>query len=106
MAERAPGSYVEPNVAEDRLAAWMADEAAPVEALLFNNMEAPAFEKFIALPELCGQLESRFGLKPHLSGSGSACFTFLADDTDPGPVIAAIRDAWGQSAFVQEARLA
>ena len=91
--------------AEARLAAWMGDAAVPAEALLFNNMEPPAFTKFIALPVLLEQLQARFGLQARMSGSGSACFALLRDDTDAGPVIAAVRDAWGESAFVIQARL-
>jgi 4-diphosphocytidyl-2-C-methyl-D-erythritol kinase len=69
-------------------------------------MEPPAFAKFIALPVLCEQLETKFGLRPRMSGSGSACFALLADDIDAAPIVAAIHEAWGQSAFVREARLA
>jgi len=41
-----------------------------------------------------------------MSGSGSACFAVLAEGTDAAPVAAAIREAWGASAFVAEARIA
>jgi 4-diphosphocytidyl-2-C-methyl-D-erythritol kinase len=92
-------------LAEARLAAWLEDASLPAEQLLFNNMEPPAFAKFLALPVLCGQLENRFGLKPRMSGSGSACFALLRDDADTTPIVAAIRQAWGQSAFVADTRL-
>jgi 4-diphosphocytidyl-2-C-methyl-D-erythritol kinase len=105
LAAAAPGSYLEAAEAEERLAVWIEHPDTPAEALLFNNMEAPAFAKFLALPVLCQQLETRFGLKPRMSGSGSACFAFLANDTDTSPMVAAIREAWGQSAFVVEATL-
>jgi 4-diphosphocytidyl-2-C-methyl-D-erythritol kinase len=106
LAAGAPATYLRSEAAEARLAAWVDDGAAPAEALLFNNMEPPAFAKFVALPVLCGQLERKFGIIPRMSGSGSACFTLLADDTDATPIIAAIRDAWGESAFVLETQLA
>jgi 4-diphosphocytidyl-2-C-methyl-D-erythritol kinase len=105
LAAAAPQSYLPADQAESRVTAWLAAETAPAEELLFNNMEPPAFDKFFALPVLCRQLATRFGVQPHLSGSGSACFAFLAEATDVGPMIAAIRDAWGESAFVREARL-
>lgn len=101
-----PASYLPEVEAEARLAAWVADPEAPAEAILFNNMEAPAFAKFVALPVLLEQLRSEFGLAPRMSGSGSACFAFLDEKMVVGPVVAAIRAAWGESAFVQEARLA
>jgi 4-diphosphocytidyl-2-C-methyl-D-erythritol kinase len=88
--------------AEQRLAAWLQDAATPG----LNSMEPPAFAKFIALPALIQHLERTFGLEPRMSGSGSACFTFLPDDTDSAPIIAAIHEAWGQSAFVCDTRLA
>lgn len=106
MAAEAPRSYLPPSDADARVNAWLADEGAPAEMLLFNNMEVPAFAKFLALPVLCQQLKSDFGLKPQLSGSGSACFALLTDETEVAPIITVIREAWGQTAFVREARLA
>jgi 4-diphosphocytidyl-2-C-methyl-D-erythritol kinase len=106
LAAGAPDSYFPAAEAEARLSEWLNDAGAPAEELLFNNMEPPAFAKFIALPALCEQLETKFGLRPRMSGSGSACFALLADDTDAAPIVAAIHEAWGQSAFVREARLA
>jgi 4-diphosphocytidyl-2C-methyl-D-erythritol kinase len=41
-----------------------------------------------------------------MSGSGSACFAPLGEGTDAVPILAAIREAWGPSAFAIEARLA
>jgi 4-diphosphocytidyl-2-C-methyl-D-erythritol kinase len=105
LAAGAPASYVAPEQAEERLTAWLDDAAAPAEALLFNNMEPPAFAKFIALPVLCRDLENRFGLKPRMSGSGSACFALVPGDTDAAPIVAMIREAWGESAFVIDTRL-
>jgi 4-diphosphocytidyl-2-C-methyl-D-erythritol kinase len=105
LAAGAPASYLAPDAAEGRLAAWLNDGSAPAEKLLFNNMEPPAFTKFLALPVLCGELEKRFGLKARMSGSGSACFALLADDMDVAPIVAAIHEAWGRSAFVVDTRL-
>ncbi len=105
LAAGAPASYLPVAEAEARLGAWIANPEAPAEALLFNNMEPPAFAKFVALPVLLEQLRSEFGLAPRMSGSGSACFAFLDEKMATAPVVAAIRAAWGVSAFVQEARL-
>ena len=100
----APAMYVPPDEAERRVAAWI-DSAAPAEELGFNSMEPPAFTKFPALPVLLEELERRFGLRPRMSGSGSACLALLSEETDAAPIGAAIRDAWGPSSFVREARL-
>lgn len=107
LAAAAPASYVATADAEARLAGWIAQcgsaraEAADgIGGLLFNNMEPPVFAKFPALPLLFEKLRLDFGLEPRMSGSGSACFALLPDGA-PVPVIeAAIRHAWGDSAFV------
>ena len=106
LAAQAPLSYLPPAEAEARLAAWLADPVAPAEALLWNNMEPPAFRKFVALPVLLAQLRRDFGLQPRMSGSGSACFAFVDEGTSAAPIMSAIRAAWGESAFVIEARIA
>lgn len=106
LAAGAPGSYLPAAEAERRLEAWIGDLSTPAETLLFNNMEPPAFAKYVALPALLDQLRRDFGLQPRMSGSGSACFAFLGADMAAEPIIAAIRGAWGASAFVIEARIA
>jgi 4-diphosphocytidyl-2-C-methyl-D-erythritol kinase len=98
------GDYLPAVDAEARLAAWIAS-GAPAEELLFNNMEPAAFEKFVALPVLLQKLRDEFGLAPRMSGSGSACFALLRDDQPAAPIVARIREAWGEPACVFEARL-
>jgi len=105
LAAGAPESYLAPVEAEARIAAWLASPDAAVEPLLFNTLERPAFEKFVALPALLERLRRDFGLAPRMSGSGSACFALLRDDADAAPVVAAVRTAWGESALVVETRL-
>ncbi|MSU23338.1 MAG: 4-(cytidine 5'-diphospho)-2-C-methyl-D-erythritol kinase [Opitutus sp.] len=121
LAAKAPGSYWPARDAEARLAAWIGEAGAPAEALLFNNMEQPAFAKFIALPALLDRLLTQFGLVARMSGSGSACFALLPEPATvaagsrrpaagPAVPVAAItqeiRAAWGPAAFVVETRLA
>jgi hypothetical protein len=101
-----PMVYIPTLTAEARLAAWLADPASPAEALLLNNMERSVFAKYIALPALLAELQLEFGVSARMSGSGSACFALLAEEMAADPIIAAIRSAWGSSAFVVEARLA
>jgi len=100
LAAEAPAGYVPMAEAEARLAAWLADPTAPAEQLLGNNLERPAFTKFIALPALLGELRNRFALAPQLSGSGSACFALLPDNAPVPEIAATIRAAWGEAAFV------
>ena len=105
LVAAAPGSYLPAAKAERRLAAWTESGEARAEELLFNNMEAPAFRKFVALPTLLGQLRREFGLAPRMSGSGSACFALVQENVDTAPIERAIREAWGESTFVRETRI-
>lgn len=106
MADGAPRMYLPPEQAEARVASWCETAGAPAEEILFNNMEPPVFAKFVALPALLEQLASRFGLRPRMSGSGSACYALLDDSVDVSAVEVTIRAAWGASAFAVETRLA
>ncbi|HWA85444.1 MAG TPA: 4-(cytidine 5'-diphospho)-2-C-methyl-D-erythritol kinase [Opitutus sp.] len=96
---------VDPAEAEARLAKWAGGEAA-AEELIFNSLERPAFGKFPALPLMLERLRRDFGLAAGMSGSGSACFVLLRDDSPVEAMTAAIRRAWGNSSFVVETRLA
>lgn len=106
LAAGAPGGYVSPAKAESMLATWTGRAGAPAQALFFNSFEAPAFAKFGALPIMLERLRGQFGIEARMSGSGSACFAFLDESADAAPAVAAIREAWGASAFVVETRVA
>ncbi len=106
MAAAAPALYLPADEAERRLQSWLADLDAPLEQLLFNNMETVAFEKHLALPTLLTQLRTRFNLAVGMSGSGSACFALLPETADVGAIAGCIRDAWGAETFLVETRLA
>lgn len=97
--------YLPTEKAEARLARW-AEGEAPAEALLYNNMEPAAFEKYVPLPLLLARLRSEFGVAAAMSGSGSACYALLRDETDTTALIARIRSCWGAEIFVQETLLA
>jgi 4-diphosphocytidyl-2-C-methyl-D-erythritol kinase len=105
MIRSAPESYLPSGDAEARLRAWLEAEAAPAETLLFNNMEPVAFAKYLALPVMLAWLRKESGVVAGMSGSGSACFALLGEDTAAEPLIARIRDAWGQDVFALETRI-
>ena len=107
MIAAAPLSYLPMENAEARLHGWVQNRDAPAERLLFNNMEGPAFSKFIALPVLLEQLRNDFGVAGGMSGSGSACYVLLADDEDRAATALSdrIREAWGPAAVVALARI-
>lgn len=104
MAERG-GDYLPAAAAEARLAAWLAGEA-PAEELLYNNMEAAAFEKHLALPVLLAALRAAGGGAVQMSGSGSACFALPAGAAAADRMAAQVRGAWGDGAWVVASRLA
>lgn len=106
LAQAAPRGYLPSSAAEARLSAWLAKTGAPVEELLFNSMERPAFSKFPALPVLLESIRYRFGITARMSGSGSACYALLRESADARPIEAAVREAWGPAAFVAETRIA
>lgn len=105
IAAGTPQSYLPAPEAERRVAMFT-DGATEIDALLFNNLEAVIFRKFIALPVLLALLRTRFGLAAGMSGSGSACFALLPSHAPTPEIIAAIRAAWGPACFVQAATIA
>jgi 4-diphosphocytidyl-2-C-methyl-D-erythritol kinase len=108
LAAQAPASYLPAAEAEARLAAWIADDGAPAEKLLFNSFERVAFAKYPALPVLLDALRGDFRLATGMSGSGSACFALLPEDFPEekvGEIRRAIGAAWGEDAMVIETPL-
>ena len=105
MAAGAPAAYLSALEAETRLDTWIDHASAPGEELLYNNMEGPAFAKYIALPVALECLRTEFDLAPRMSGSGSACFAFLPDDAPVSAITKRIHELWGAGAFVTETRL-
>lgn len=96
--------YLSEAEAESRLHGWLKG-TEPAEALLLNNMEGAAFEKFVALPLLIERLKKEFGVVGRMSGSGSACYVLLSETQAAAPLEGLIRDCWGAGCFVKEARI-
>ncbi|MEY4939284.1 MAG: hypothetical protein RIQ93_1019 [Verrucomicrobiota bacterium] len=113
LASIAPAGYLPARAAEELLATWLqrletdgfGGTSREMDESLVNTMESAVFAKFIALPAMLDLLRTSHGLRPRMSGSGSACFAFLSDDDPVAAIIATIRAGWGDSAFVMEARL-
>jgi 4-diphosphocytidyl-2-C-methyl-D-erythritol kinase len=101
-----PEWYADAAVEEAALARWLADGDAEAEQLPGNTLAAPVFEKWPALPVLLAWLRERHGISARMSGSGSACFAWLADGVDAIAAGGTIREAWGEEAFVQITALA
>jgi 4-diphosphocytidyl-2-C-methyl-D-erythritol kinase len=101
LMARAPGSYLVKAEAEAKLANWMHAPGAPLENLAYNNMEPAVWAKFLALPTLAEELRREFGLKLHMSGSGSACFVVMGPEADESAIRARVRASWGDGALVR-----
>jgi 4-diphosphocytidyl-2-C-methyl-D-erythritol kinase len=104
LAAKEPPAYLSAQEVDHLVDVWLASDK-PVENLLMNNMEGPAFAKFPALPLLLDRLKREFGLAARMSGSGSACFAFLGEDSPVDAIIHTIRESWGESAFAVKTRL-
>ncbi len=104
LAAGAPATYTEAAAAEARLAEWLAGHRE-LESLLANSFETVVYAKYLALPALAERLRADFGLRLHLTGSGSACFALLGEEADFGAIGRTVRAAWGEGAFVALARL-
>ena len=98
--------YLPTAQAEKRLSDWLVGPGQPLEGLLFNTLERPAFEKHVALPTLLERLHRTRGWAARMSGSGSACFGLLTEDQDPAVLAADIHEAWGETALVVNTRFA
>lgn len=100
--------YVGLKAVEGSIERWHdSPETEPIP--LFNNMQTPVFEKYLALPTLLEQLRrDNPGLRCLMSGSGSACFILLDKNASVEQVAhlkTQIRAALGQEAFCEETAL-
>jgi 4-diphosphocytidyl-2-C-methyl-D-erythritol kinase len=96
------GKYRSPAQAEAELAAWIAQPASD-PSVLGNDLAAPVFAKYLALPVgLAAFLSGSTGLKGQMTGSGSACFGFVSDGFEHARLREDVRRAWGAGAWVGE----
>lgn len=95
------GKYRPSAQAEAELAAWVARPSAdPTD--LGNDLAAPVFAKYLALPAGLASFGRVTGLNWHLTGSGSACFAWADDGFDQAGLRADVGRAWGAGAWVTE----
>lgn len=95
------GRYRPAAQAEAELADWIARPAAdPSE--LGNDLAAPVFAKYLALPVGLASFRRISGASWQMTGSGSACFAFVSDGFDHARLREDLRRAWGPAAWVEE----
>lgn len=95
------GKYRPPAQAEAELAAWIGSPSAD-PAGLGNDLAAPVFAKYIALPAGLASLRRVTGAEWHMTGSGSACFAWVKDGFDQAGLRAEVRRVWGAGAWAAE----
>jgi 4-diphosphocytidyl-2-C-methyl-D-erythritol kinase len=95
------GNYRPAAQAEAELAAWVARPAAD-PSVLGNDLAAPVFAKYLALPVGLAAFRLNAGLNGQMTGSGSACFGFVSDGFDHARLREEVRQAWGPGAWVEE----
>ena len=95
------GKYRPSAQAESDLAAWIAQPAAD-PSVLGNDLAAPVFAKYLALPVGLESFRLTTGVNWQMTGSGSACFAFVSDGFDHARLRAVVQRAWGPGAWVQE----
>ena len=95
------GKYRPSAQAEAELAAWIAQPAAD-PSVMGNDLAAPVFAKYLALPVGLASFRLFSGLNWQMTGSGSACFGFVSDGFDHARLRADVQRAWGPGAWVEE----
>ena len=95
------GKYRPAAQAEAELAAWIAQPAAD-PSVLGNDLAAPVFAKYLALPVGLESFRRATGVNWQMTGSGSACFAFVSDGFDHARLRADVQRAWGPGAWVEE----
>jgi 4-diphosphocytidyl-2-C-methyl-D-erythritol kinase len=95
------GGYRAPAQAEAELAAWLAQPASDPSAL-GNDLAAPIFAKYLALPVGLASFRQAGASEWRMTGSGSACFAFVSDGFDQARLREDVRRAWGPGAWVEQ----
>jgi 4-diphosphocytidyl-2-C-methyl-D-erythritol kinase len=95
------GKYRPSAQAEAELAAWIAQPASD-PSVMGNDLAAPVFAKYLALPVGLASFRLIGGLNWQMTGSGSACFGFVSDGFDHARLRADVQRAWGPGAWVEE----
>lgn len=99
------GWYCPPVEAEELIRSWTAGPGE-MKVELYNNMEQPAFEKYLALPTVLGMIREQHGARCLMSGSGSACLVWLDDGLDVASIKSTIRECLGEDCFCVETAIA
>jgi 4-diphosphocytidyl-2-C-methyl-D-erythritol kinase len=95
------GNYRPSAQAEAELATWIAQPASD-PSVLGNDLAAPVFAKYLALPVGLASFRQTSGMNWQMTGSGSACFGFVSEGFEHARLRADVHRAWGPGAWVEE----
>ena len=95
------GKYRPAAQAEAELTGWLARPSADPVAL-GNDLAAPVFSKYVALPAGLASFCRVTGLSWQMTGSGSACFAWVEDRFDQAGLRADAVRVWGPGVWVAE----
>jgi 4-diphosphocytidyl-2-C-methyl-D-erythritol kinase len=95
------GRYRPVAQAEAELAAWLARPTAD-PSKLGNDLAAPVFSKYVALPAGLASFRRVTGSDWQMTGSGSACFAWVDDGFDQAGLRADAMRVWGPGVWVAE----
>ena len=97
MFGKGEGSFSSSSRAEQDLSEWL-EGNQPVEALLANDFDNILSSKFPTFPILFNDLQKNYGVNCSISGTGSACFAFLDDESLANDLKSKVCSAWGEEA--------
>ena len=90
--------------AEESLFGWLTGEQ-PAEELVTNDFERVLGKKLPTFSVLLNDLRKIHGTSCTISGSGSACFAFVRDDSMIDDLEGRVRSAWGEKAGFERVAL-
>jgi 4-diphosphocytidyl-2-C-methyl-D-erythritol kinase len=97
-------AYMEKEVVEENLGALRRGDLS-LEKLMVNSFQSIIGTKFPAIPLLVEQLRNRFEIPVLMSGSGSACFALLKEESPVVEIEGTIQEAWGPKVFLEQTNL-
>lgn len=89
---------------ESKLKNWI-DSKKDIKEILYSDMERIVFDKHLDLSIIIEKIRTDFNLPCQLSGSGSACFAILSENSPREFIFDYIRSVWGDSTFIVESSI-
>ncbi len=102
IKQHANSCYQSPSKIEAYYEFWQKRLIEDKEIECTNTFEAVIFPKYVALPVLLEGLREKFGVRCGMTGSGSACFAIVKDETPVQEIETYIKECWGSSTAVFE----